>query len=743
MRWAAIVATVAGVGVGLSGVYAGSLVLSSENASAGGDAVAECQTTALTVTPDEAQYDASLGQYTVDGLTVTGIAEECMDAGYLMYATASDVAGSAVGTYYPQLVTSNPALKISGGSGVDAAEVAGITVTIVAAGHAPQTIGDPGFDPGGDEGGTVTFTDDLVTPCTVDEDSFTADVDLFNPDTDTRNYNVSPTSLVPADEFDVFDYLIVDITRDPYAGESGMQIVANDVPVDQLETVDLVGKGSAVTHYHFTFTYPCAPSPRVDETVPNLVNGSFETPYVGSYMSNVSNGTSGFGWSNSTQGYVNVWNNANGAGITTAAGQQFAMLNSSSPGLVYQDVDTSGLADESLQWALQHRSDPGRNADSIRVQIGAPGGPLSDSGGIITDGPAWNTSSGTYTVPDGQDITRFAIQTLDGPTSQYGNFVDDVHFTLDGRVPGSANVQLQVAPAPVPGVPYRLSVAAETTIGSDGAATLSWSAPNEGASAITDYGIQYSTNGGADWEDYSDDVDTLTHETLTPLIADATYAFRVRARNGSGWGQWSAPTSATELAAPNAANAVTATISSGESIDLYWNAPSPVSGNPVTDYVIRQSSNGGSSWTTIPDGTSTATYLEITGLSADTTYLYEVKAVNGSGTGGAAQSGQARTSVPDAPSAPSRNVYSATAVDVWWSAPTAVPGAVVNDYDIQYSANGGSSWNTFSNGTSTSTGIRVTGLSPNTGYLFRVRASNVVGTGAWSDPSVSVTTPTS
>lgn len=744
MKRVGVVAILAGALVSASGIYAAGLTIEALGNASGEDPIAECQTTPLVATPDEPQYDPALGQYVLDGITVAGIAPECMDVGYLMYATATSSGGAAVGDFYPQLVTSNPALQFAGGSQVDASQVESVSVAIMATLYVPQTIGNPAFDPiDGDEGGTVNFPDDQVTPCVVDEDSFTADVDLFNPDTETRNYNVSPSSLVPADEFDVFDFLVVDITRDPYAGESGLQVVAEDVPVDQLETVDLIGKGSAVTHYHFTFTYPCAASPRSDETVPELVNGSFELPYVGSYMNNVNTGTAGFGWANTAQSYVNVWNNSNGTGITTPAGSQFAMLNSPTPGLLYQDVDTSGLDGETLQWALKHRSDTARNADSIRVQIGDPDGALSNSGGIITDGPSWNTTSGTYTVPNGQDTTRFAIQTLDGPTGNYGNFLDDVYFTLNGRIPGSANVQLQVVPAPVPGVPYNLSVQAEPTVDSDASAALSWAAPNPGGSAITDYGIQYSTNGGVDWLDYADGVATATEETLTPLPADATYVFRVRAKNSSGWGQWSSSTGSTQLSTPGVSQSIIATVSSGSSVDLYWNAPTPVPGNPVTDYTIRQSSNGGASWTTIPEGTSAATYLEVTGLSADTTYIYEVTAINNSGSGTSSQSGQATTSVPNAPGQPSRSAYSATAVNLWWSPPTAVPGAAVTDYKVQYSSNGGSSWSTATSINSSSPSTLVSGLSPNTSYIFRVQATNVVGTGGWSDPSTSITTPSS
>ena len=58
---------------------------------------------------------------------------------------------------------------------------------------------------------------------------------------------------------------------------------------------------------------------------------------------------------------------------------------------------------------------------------------------------------------------------------------------------------------------------------------------------------------------------------------------------------------------------------------------------------------------------------------------------------------------------------------------------------MQYSSNSGSSWTTFSDGTSASTSATVTGLTLNTAYIFRVAAVNALGAGSYSDPSASFT----
>jgi hypothetical protein len=74
-----------------------------------------------------------------------------------------------------------------------------------------------------------------------------------------------------------------------------------------------------------------------------------------------------------------------------------------------------------------------------------------------------------------------------------------------------------------------------------------------------------------------------------------------------------------------------------------------------------------------------------------------------------------------------------------WTAPTVLTQAPITDYVVQYSSNNGSTWTTFSDGTSSSTGATVTGLTNGTAYVFRVAAVNGVGTGAYTAASSSAT----
>lgn len=89
--------------------------------------------------------------------------------------------------------------------------------------------------------------------------------------------------------------------------------------------------------------------------------------------------------------------------------------------------------------------------------------------------------------------------------------------------------------------------------------------------------------------------------------------------------QWIAP--------PSAPQSLTATATTSSQINLSWTAPSSDGNDGIAGYEIQRSTDGGSTWSTIVVNTdSTATTYSDTGLSSNTTYNYQVFAINSAGT---------------------------------------------------------------------------------------------------------------
>jgi len=73
---------------------------------------------------------------------------------------------------------------------------------------------------------------------------------------------------------------------------------------------------------------------------------------------------------------------------------------------------------------------------------------------------------------------------------------------------------------------------------------ITWAAPTlAGGVPITDYAIQYSTNGGKTWTTFRDSVSANRVATISRLINGKPYVFRVAAKNAVGTGAFSARSS--------------------------------------------------------------------------------------------------------------------------------------------------------------------------------------------------------
>ncbi|WP_433358754.1 Ig-like domain-containing protein [Streptosporangium sp. CA-115845] len=176
-----------------------------------------------------------------------------------------------------------------------------------------------------------------------------------------------------------------------------------------------------------TVDVPCTDTPVT------LANGSFEAPPVTGFQFLPDAPVNpGIGWhTTATDHLLEFWRTGYG-GVPAADGQQFAELNANQFSTLYQDLLT--VPGTVMTWSLYHRGVVG--TDTMNVLIGAPGAivaqtPTGASSPDITDGnTAWRRYTGTYVVPPGQTVTRFAFQsvTTAGGNPGTGNLLDGVVF---------------------------------------------------------------------------------------------------------------------------------------------------------------------------------------------------------------------------------------------------------------------------------------------------------------------------
>lgn len=79
----------------------------------------------------------------------------------------------------------------------------------------------------------------------------------------------------------------------------------------------------------------------------------------------------------------------------------------------------------------------------------------------------------------------------------------------------------------------------------DGKVSLGWKPPISGGHSVTDYIVQYSTNGGSSWTVFNDGVSPNPLATVTGLTNNQQHTFRVAAKNAAGTGSYSSTVQST------------------------------------------------------------------------------------------------------------------------------------------------------------------------------------------------------
>ncbi len=378
-----------------------------------------------------------------------------------------------------------------------------------------------------------------------------------------------------------------------------------------------------------------------------------------------------------------------------------------------------------------------------------------------------------YTLGTTADDGHFAIDSASGQLQTKGaldyegkaSYSVTVTATDGGGL--SASIQVTITVTDVADTPPGQPAAPEIINVKETSFRITWTAPAEGSSPITGYGIQYKLTSAED-SVYADVKPTptgigtgynLVNRNGQTVAEGTSYAVRVRARNTEGWGPWSAAAfAATVGAAPAPINqapafaAATATVSVTENIAANTNIGSPVKaadpdGDTLTYTLGTTADDGHFAIDSATGQLQTQGALDYEGKSS---YSVTVTATDGGGLSASIQVTITVTDVADTPpgqpAAPEIINVKETSFRITWTAP-AEGSSPITGYGIQYKLTSAED-SVYADVKPTPTGIGTgynvvdrsgQSVASGTSYTVRVRARNTEGWGPWSAAAIAVT----
>ncbi len=265
----------------------------------------------------------------------------------------------------------------------------------------------------------------------------------------------------------------------------------------------------------------------------------------------------------------------------TGSGLSWAPMGSGSRTDPYVITDPTSISDESFHDALR----PGRATSHQNGNLY----------GTYFQFTVPNNRAGTWTInidssPDTVDMDLYESDGV--PSSRSGDGDEVISPTLTAGQTysfyvlryGSTNPDYDAAsdltdialtitaPSPAGASAPTMPSAPTVSAASGASLNVSWTAPNDGGSAITGYDVRYKKTADSAWLPWSH-TDATTGTTITGLDAAAEYEVQVLARNAEGDSLWSSSGTETTNAAPNMPPTVSIdtpaqTVGGGESLSL-------------------------------------------------------------------------------------------------------------------------------------------------------------------------------
>ena len=382
---------------------------------------------------------------------------------------------------------------------------------------------------------------------------------------------------------------------------------------------------------------------------------------------------------------------------------------------------------------------------------------------VVTASPSGATCQATSTAPS-TPATSCDVTGLSSFTN-YTFTVKSTNSVGDSSASSGSNALDVTTAATNPGAPTSVTATAKTrTLGTDGVATVSWTAPSSnGNRTIIGYTVTSTPDGLTCSTSSTSPSTPATSCDISGLSALTSYTFKVKADNGSYQSAASSASSSLDVTSIATAPSVptnvlavvkTRSLTNNGVASLAWSAPSSNGNRTIIGYTVT-ASPGGKTCSTSSTAPSTPTVnCEVTGLNAFTDYTFSVTANNGtyvSSSSDASSSINLTTvaSTPGAPTGVSATVATTTLTNtgeanVSWTAPTDKGNrSEITGYTVTSTPGGFTCSTSSTRPAEAGTTCTVTGLEAFTNYTFTVKADNGshVGGSSSASEAVVVTTP--
>ena len=231
------------------------------------------------------------------------------------------------------------------------------------------------------------------------------------------------------------------------------------------------------------------------------------------------------------------------------------------------------------------------------------------------------------------------------------------------------------------------------------------------------------------------------------LALNTTYTFKVLAHNSAYDGPLSGfSNSTTTYNTPGAPTIGSVTYTNGPSASVAFTAPGSTGGSPIIEYTVLGFVSGVQVAVYKISTASPATVNGLIGGQSYTFKVYATTAVGNSATSNATSPAIAVITAPIQPTSVSATntsvaTSSVATANITFTIPASTGGSAITSYTVTaYTASNDTTTGLTASGTPS--GATFSGLTKGVAYIFRVTATNTVGTSIYSAPSSSITLTT-